>query len=508
MLNAEMIFGNNMVLQRQKEIKIWGTGLSGKKIIGKLTGKQTIEAETITENDGRWMLVFPPQEACRGLKLDITDGSETLEYRNISIGEIWLAGGQSNMEYFLHYDADKEEILNGPMNADIRFFDYPELSYEGQHQEHDYSKLGIWRKCTKEDLPYFSAVGYYFAKDLQDDLNVPIGIVGCNWGGTPACAWIDPDYLKDNEGKAWLESYAEKIKGLDIESYKAAFRVNPLNDHSDPLKAQEGLAGKTMYPGLSHEEQMELIRMFSNTEMDSPVVGPYSEGCPGNLYKTMLQKVAPYTIRGVIWYQGESDDEKAELYGTVFRKLIECWRKLWNDQLPFLFVQLAPFERWLTCQGDRYPELRKQQKFVSKTVPDVWMISSSDAGMQWDIHPKHKKLIGNRLALLARGHVYGENLPCDPPEFLSAKRVHGGIQISFLFTNGLHVKGDQVNALNMIAPDGSKIQPEKVSIISDELLIEGEFPEKTRITFAGTAYYDVNLYNSSENPMEPFEICI
>ena len=508
MLKTARIFGSNMVLQRQKEIKIWGTETPGKLITGKLIGKDTTVAEVCIGEDGNWMLIFPPLEAERGMELTITDGVDTLVFNNVSIGEVWLAGGQSNMSYLLHFEAEKESVLNGPMNPDISFFDYPEVFYEGQLEEHDYAKVGIWRKCTKEDLPYFSAVGYYFAKNLQEDLDIPIGVVGCNWGGTKACCWMDSDYLKDNEGKAWLEWYEEGTRDLDVEAYKAAFRANPANDHSDPLSSPED---KMTYPGLTHEEQMGFLSSFTEEQrykMFMPKIGPYSEGRPSGLYETMLTKVAPYTIRGVIWYQGEADVQKPTIYGTILGKLIECWRDLWKEQLPFLFVQLPPFEQWLLATGERYPELRKQQELVAKTVPDTWMISTSDDGMRWDIHPKHKKTIGKRLALLARGHIYGESVLCDPPEFLSALRVPEGIRINFRYADGLHLKGDMVNALIITDADGKEITPSKVSVVEDGLLITGEFPENSTISFAMTGYYEVNLYNNADNPAKPFEVIV
>lgn len=508
MLKAAMIFGNNLVIQQQKKFKIWGTGVPGKSISGTLKGKNIKVTEGFIEKDGNWILTFPPMEVERNLELIITDGKETLTYNNICIGEVWLAGGQSNMEYFLQFDAEKESVLSEKMNLDIRFFDYPEVSYEGQLEEHDYSKFGIWRTCTKEDLPYFSAVGYYFAENLNKTLDVPIGIVGCNWGGTPAYTWIDADYLKDNEGKAWLESYEESIKDLNLEEYKANFHADPKNDHSNPF--QDEMMCKMMYPGLSPKEQLAIIQMMSEEQENQLLskLGPYSEKRPGGLYEVMLKKVSPYTAQGVIWYQGESDSDKPELYGTVFSKLIECWRDLWQDKLPFLFVQLAPFNEWLGLPGNQFPELRKQQEFVSKTLPDTWMVSSSDSGMEYDIHPKHKKPIGTRLALMARGHIYGENIMCDPPEFLNAERIQEGIMINFQYAEGLHLKGGKINALSIVNEAGMELTLSEVSITHNGLLIKGEFPDKVTISFAKTGYYEVNLYNKEDNPAKPFEVTL
>lgn len=510
MLKTAMIFGNNMVLQRQKEIKVWGMGEPGSTVTGTLKGTVALEASADVPKDGSWILTFEPQEAQRGLELILNDGIDTITYQNISIGEVWVAGGQSNMEYLLEYDADKDSVFNGDMNPDIFFFDYPEVSYEGQLEEHDYSRFGFWRTCTKEDLPYFSAPAYYFAENISKALNVPIGIVGCNWGGTPACAWMDPKYLMDNEGKAWLQAYENEVKNLNLEEYKEDYRANPAHDRSNPFS--DPMAARILQPGLSREEQIDYINMMMSSpekaKLMLPQMGPYYERRPGGVYETMLKEIAPYTVRGVIWYQGESDEERATMYSTVFGKMIQCWRDLWKDELPFLFVQIAPFGEWMANTGKNYPELRHQQELVSKTIPNTWMISSSDVGMEWDIHPKQKKPIGNRLALLARGHVYGERLLCDPPEFKDAKRVEDGICIEFYHADGLHVKGDQVNALRIYHTNEEEIRIDKISVVHDSLMLYGEFPTDTVISFAKTPFYEVNLYNKMDNPLKPFEITI
>ncbi len=506
MLKTAMIFKSNMVLQRQKNIKLWGTDSPENSIKATLKG---ITIEGLADNQGNWMLTFPPFEAERNLELLITNGEETLKFNNICIGEVWIAGGQSNMEYYLQYDAEKESVLSKETNLDIRFFDYPEVSYEGQLQQYDYSKFGFWRLATKEDLPYFSAVGYYFADNLQNELEVPIGIVGCNWGGTPACAWLDPEYLKNNEGKAWIDSYEQSITALDIEKYKANFNSNPMNDRTNPFYDEMG--NRLMYPGLSRDEQLGLVKMMSEnpTTLVIPEPGPYYERRPGGLYETMLKKIASFSCRGVIWYQGESDDEKPELYSTVFTNLIKCWRTLWEDALPFLFVELAPFDKWLGIQTNNFPIVRSQQEFVSNTVPNTWMASSSDVGMQWDIHPKHKKPIGTRLSLLARGHIYGENILCDPPEFLNALRVPEGIRINFKNADGLYISGDVLNSLIIMDQARNQLHnPLQFFIIEDSLIIKGIFPEKTIIAFAMTSYYKVNLYNKMNNPVKPFEVLV
>ena len=510
MLKTAMVFGSNMVLQRQKEIRVWGTGVTGKAVKGLFKGE--IQSEAISEVDkaGNWMLTFSPREAERGLELILMDDVTTITYQNISIGEVWIAGGQSNMEYFLEFDADKADVFQGTMNPDIRFFDYPEVSYEGQLEEHDYSRFGFWRTCTPEDLPYFSAPAYYFAEDLSKELQIPVGVIGCNWGGTPACAWMEPGYLKDNEGRIWLEEYEREIRSLNIEEYKVSYKANPAHDRSNPLADE--MNARIMLPGLLREEQWDYINsMMASPEKAKlilPEMGPCFERRPGGLYEVMLKKIAPYTVRGVIWYQGESDADHASIYATVFGAMIQCWRELWREELPFLFVQLAPFGEWMGIDGRNYPTLRDQQEQVSKVVSNAWMISSSDVGMEWDIHPKQKKPIGNRLALLARGHIYGQNLLCDPPELKTARRVGEGICIEFNNAEGLCTKGDHVNAFRITNAQEEIIIPCKISVTERGLLLQGHFPPNTVISFAKTPFYEVNLYNKSGNPAKPFQVII
>lgn len=505
MLKTAMIFGDHMVLQRQKPIKVWGTEENGTVVTGILKGKDEEKAQVVVDASGEWMLEFVPCEAERGVILEISDGDMVITYRDIDIGEVWLAGGQSNMEYFLYYDAQKAEVLEGPMNNAIRFFDYPEISYEGQSEVKDFSYYGFWRTCTPEDLIYFSAVGYYFANSIQPGLDVPVGIVGCNWGGTPACAWMAPEYLQANEGRIWLDEYVENLKTMDVEAYIQQFNANPMNMREDPFSDE--FNNKILYPGLTPEEMDQIMKFFESQGPD-PGVGPVHPWRPCGVYETMLKKIAPYAVRGVIYYQGESDEKHSELYSVVLSNLIRCWRDLWQDEFPFLFVQLAPYGGWMGSTGEQYPILRSQQELVSKTVPGTWMASSSDAGMEYDIHPKHKKPIGNRLALLARGHVYGEVLACDPPEFTGAERTENGICISFSGARTLHIQGNDIQAMVLTDRDGQKLTWNGVSAEDNKIMIKGIFPKQVTIAFGQTGYYEVNLYNEMDNPVKPFQTTV
>ncbi len=498
MLKLALIFNDNMVFQRGKSLKIWGTDVPNNKIDVEILGNIN---STVVDDFGNWIVEFPAiDDVMRNIEIKISNSKEDIILKNLCIGEVWIASGQSNMEYYLNFDADREEEYNSIQSMDIRFFDYPKVSYEGQINEHNYERFGIWRLPTREDLPYFSAVAFYFAKTIKLGQDVPIGIVGCNWGGTPACTWLDPKYLESNEGEIWLKDYDESIIGLDIEKYIVDFKNDTRTDRSNPFADDAGC--KLMFPGLTLEEQL------SFSEDTAPLeIGPLDERRPGGLYETMIKNVAPFSIRGVIWYQGESDDKHSSAYSIVFGNVIKCWRDLWKEEFPFLFVQLAPFEKWLHVTEKNFANLRIEQEKVSKGYENVWMASSSDAGMRYDIHPKIKKPIGERLGLLARKNVYNESILGDAPEFLSAERFGNEIIIKLLYSDGLHIKGEKINALSITDVNQKQIEYD-VKICNDSIVLSGNFCDKVLISFAQTNFYKVNIYNSAGIPAFPFKILI
>lgn len=525
-----MVFGNGMVLQREKEIAVWGQAEAGSQVkvtlSGEIYGAQTVITETA--KDGAWSVLLPAGAAERGMSLVVTCDDEQIAYQDVCLGEVWIAGGQSNMEYLMKYDADREAEFAKEPNPDLRCFDYPEVSYEGQWEEFPDSNYGFWRKADSENLPWFLAVGYYFAGVLQRQLGVPVGILGCNWGGTPACAWQDPEGLRGTAGEGWLTDYEEAVRDLDVPAYEAQVKAGLTAAQAHPGNPMEAI----LFPGFTHEQQIQMQQQMAagGGGYTPPPMGPMHQNRPGGLYETMLKKVAPYTARGVIWYQGESDEFHAEAYCEVFGGMIRCWRQLWKDELPFIFSQLAPFEEWLACLGTAYPELRHQQDLVSKTVPQTWMASIGDAGMQYDIHPKHKKPVGERMAELALGHVYEQpelcKVPglCDAPEFAGAKREEDKIVIELAYAEGLHLEkynyttieptmqlepDQEIGAMELLDAKSETLTGWSVSIgENDTLVIAGVPADQVEIRFAWDQYYEVNLYNKAGIPVKPFRVVV
>ena len=508
LLTVGEVFGENMVLQQGKPVAIWGKGVPGEEVEISI---QDHLVKTLVAEDGIWKAVLPELKASEQEELWIQSKEEEIRFQNIAVGEVWLAGGQSNMEFFMRYDKDFKVSVEECENSKIRFFDYPVIPSEKDRTTKDYSEFGFWRVCDKENLQYYSAVAYYFAQNLQKDLGVPVGIVGCNCGGTRSCCWMDEDRVK-KYGEVWIKDYEEGLGQInDLEKAEQGYRNNPMTDKAHPFA--NPIADKMMY-GVSPEELQEMFAsVFQGEDSENMnLIGPWHEWRPSGLYHTMLKHVIPYTVRGVIWYQGESDEDHPELYADMMGGVIECWREEWGESFPFLITQLAPFGDKIGTGGTYYPILREQQEIVAKRVKDVYCASIGDVGNEYDIHPKEKKPVGARLALLARGHVYGEKILCDAPVADTRKNEEDKIIISFLNAEGgLCLKGTEVNAIQILH-DGQIVEPQEYHCKVTENQLQILFDKKKedidtyKIEFAKTPYYEVNLYNEAEIPVKPFSI--
>lgn len=541
MLQLATIFQDGMILQREKPVTVWGTGTPGATVTAEIQGKC---AGVITDEQGKWRVVLPELSASEEEQLVIGSGEETIICRDVAVGEVWVAGGQSNMEFHMRYEKHLKEALKACPNRRVRFFDVPEVCYEGQMEEFDYSRQNIWRCATAEDLEYFSAVGYYFEKAICDALNVPVGILGCNWGGTIAAAWMNPETVKKC-GLPWMLDYEKRLSEMDVDVYWKKQHHNPMNDRgnlfADPFT-------EYFMPRTPSEE--EIREFFTHTpdglsdylEMMQP------QEIPGSLYEHMLKTIAPYAIRGFLWYQGESDDVPGKniLYKDMLTGLIGDWRELWKGaDIPFLLVQLPGYDRWLLeTEENHYPIIRECQEQVADTVNNVYLCSISDVGEEKDIHPKNKKTVGERLALLARGHVYSaeagsEELLCDAPRAISAERNEDEITLTFCYAgDGLRIAGDSIDALKLYNDAGKEL-PYVFRAEGDRLVLrlaEAEAhlgssterdaevemisqlngdaeksacatvtPERIQIKFAQTPWFLVNVYNSAGIPAVPFE---
>ena len=490
-LQLSKLFQSGMVLQRRMPVCVWGTATEGSLVTIQI-GDQA--AYAVADKDS-FCAYLPPMETGRNLTLRVSADGETISIDDVAIGEVWLAGGQSNMEFLLRDDAEVAGEIASDC-ADVRCYEVPKVAYPGQENDRDYSKVGVWRKARGEEAKYFTAVGYYFAKKLHAELDVPVGIVNCTGCGTSASAFMAESYL-DGALKPYLDRAAETQAKLD-----------PANELERYRKLQHTMDNMPFNNSMSNLAPIrpDPAMMASMADMGALFLSRYSPFRPCGLYETMLKPTAPYTVSGVIWYQGESDAAYADTYELLMQQMIACWRNLWSAELPFLVVQLASFEEMM--EPLNFVPIRAAQERLTQSCEKVWLACAMDAGMRYDIHPKHKRPIGERLAAQALSKVYGKAILADSPTLEAARREGNAIVLRFAHTGeGLVCRGALPETIALTL-DGTEISAFSARVCGNELRIQASELAKcgrVRVSFCQMPFCVDNIYNSAGLPMLPFD---
>ncbi len=389
-VNAELrlpsIVGDHMVLQRDLELPIWGWADPGAAVTVTFNG-QTLQGKA-AEN-GRWEVKLAPMTgSSHALRMTISSGGEQRVLSNIVIGEVWVCSGQSNMQWTVSssFDADLEKASANYPN--IRLITVPQLGT--QEIQDDFR--GQWEICTPDTVGDFSGVGFFFGRQLQQVLGVPIGLIDNAWGGSAAEAWVRRDVLeKDGRFDAYIAEWKAKEESFDWDAIQA--------DYKKKVAAAKA-AGKPN-PRAPRNDMAGQHR-------------------PGNLWAGVLNPIIGYGIRGTVWYQGESNAARASLYDDLFGLMITEWRKAWGQgDFPFYWVQLADYRDETDVAGDsQWAELRESQ---TKTLelPNTGQAVIYDIGEGRDIHPRDKQNVGRRLARIALAKDYGMAIPYQSPSYKS-----------------------------------------------------------------------------------------
>jgi len=511
MIQLAEIFQDGMILQRRKPICIWGNNTCTQNIVISINDIKYVETEIV---EGNFSVQLPAQEAIENATFKLCGNSgDEIFINRVDIGEVWIAGGQSNMEFNLRFDKEGDAVINAADDEHFRFYDVGKYAFEGEKEERLKPNRIYWDKwlqfCPK-NAPGFSAVGTYFAMRIREELKIPVGIIGCNWGGTTASAWLEEKLIRDDpELKVYIDAYNNDIRKLNMEKYIVKNRRSRQQMSSDKIMKQSDVQLKVE----ANKASSFLVGFIANMYNSFNKMGPNSENRPGGLYQTMLKKIAGFSCQGVLWYQGESDDIYANVYGKLLTKMIDCWRKDWKEEIPFLLVQLAPFETWLGCSGTNYPLLRQQQQNVEDTVSKTWLTSIMDVGSRYDIHPKEKQPVGHRLALLALDKIYNMEFESQSPRIKQITKNGNEIVIKFQYlVGGLVIKQyddvfSELENLFEVEKAGKKLRFEaKIQDVS--VILHGTefgFNGNLTVSFAYQPYCKVNLYSKSGLPVRPFK---
>ncbi|WP_437201486.1 sialate O-acetylesterase [Planctomicrobium sp. SH664] len=387
LLQAEVrlpsIFGSGMVLQREQSVPVWGTAQPGEEVTVTFRDqKQSTKADAA----GKWKVALAPLSLGEPATLTVR-GENQVDFTDVLVGEVWLCGGQSNMTFALARGLDGDIESRAASWPEIRLFQVPQLAAETPQSDVN----AKWRVCDPKSAAGFSAVGYFFGRDLHKMLNVPVGLIQSAYGGTTAEAWtpqetIDADPVYGPEVKSWKERAAAYDPAVAKQEYEAALKrweaaSAKATAANRPLPAKPRLAGPP--------------RM--------------SQNYPANLYNGMIAPIQTYGIRGAIWYQGESNGSRAREYQTVMPNVIASWRKVWGQgDFPFYQVELANYRPISQEPGlSQWAELREAQQLTTKKLPNVGSVCITDLGAAMDIHPKDKLNVAKRLARLVLHDVYG-----------------------------------------------------------------------------------------------------
>lgn len=489
------IFSDNMVLQRKKNVKIFGQGEDLSRVSLDFMGRNY----TTYVKEGKWSIILPPMSAGVGYEMRITSNEDSLLFHNIAIGEVYLAGGQSNMEMELRNCKDGLEMLQNDIDPNVRYYYTMKNAVINENFYEMEAKSG-WSEFNEDNAKAWSGVGYIFGKRLAKELGVTVGIIGCNWGGTSASCWMSKEaLLEDRELKSYIEEYESAIEGIsELE------QIDAYNDYLEYHATWENKSAKLYEenPDISWEE---VISICGENKWPGPMgsVNPYR---PSGLYECMIMRIVPYTLRGFIYYQGESDDHKPHMYQKLLTRLIKQWRDEWEDlELPFLLVQL-PMHRYKADPDKKnWCLIREAQMNTFKTIKNTGIAVCLDCGEFNEIHPKDKTPVGERLALQALAHVHYKinEFEAFGPIYKSHVYKDGEIEITFDYaSDGFIIKGEGGFEIAGLDED---YKVADINIVKDKIYVSSkEIDKPIFVRYCWTNYGEVTLYGKNGIPLAPF----
>lgn len=444
------IFGSNMVLQRDSELPVWGWASPGETVTVSIGDNK---ATAVADAKGEWKLKLAPIKAGGPYVMEIK-GNNTISLNNVLVGEVWLCSGQSNMEMGINACFDAETEVPAATNQSIRLFKIPKKFSALPQTNVDAS----WKVCSPESVAAggwkgFSAAGYYFGKELNAALNVPVGLIDSAWGGTRIEPWTPP------EGFASVPALAKIYEQVQLSDP----RTDLHKQRAEKLFAETAAWVNESKKAVSSESLVPLMPKFPDEFLP-----PKDQQVPVVLYNGMLNPVVPFKIKGAIWYQGESNHGEGKLYTEKTKALVEGWRKVWNNpDLFYFYVQIAPYQ-----YGNESPYIVPEfweAQTAAQAIPGTGMIVTTDISDLKDIHPRNKKEVGRRLSLLALNKAYGKkDIVCNGPSFKEMK-IEGN-KLKIVFDNaegGLKTRDGK-------APDWFEIiDAEKGGFVKADAVIDG-----------------------------------
>ncbi len=480
------ILSDHMVLQQGQKLPIWGWGDPGEHVSVSF-GSQ--EAKTVTGPDGTWKVMLDPLGASDQPQTMSVMGKTKVDVHDVLVGEVWLCSGQSNMEWPLREARNADLALAAADDPMIRHTTVRNMGL--QKPNHDY--YGGWQLCTPESIGDFSAVGYFFGRNLRRTLHVPIGLIDNAWGGSACEAWVrrdllaaDPEY--DLLLKSWTQSEANALWAASYAAYEQQY-------------------DKWMQAQMAAKKTQQTVPELPRGDFENRLL---TNGRPGNLYNGRLAPVMPFGIRGAIWYQGETNASRAYQYRKLFPLMIQNWRDDWGQgDFPFYWVQLADFQDENSEPSEsEWAELREAQTRTLITArPHAGQAVIIDLGEANDIHPRNKEEVANRLSRWALANEYDQDLVFRSPEFQDVTFAGGKAIVKCAHAgSGLRTVDESEVKGFSIAGNDQRWMWATVRII-DPTTIEvssADVPQPAAVRYAWSDNPICNVYSKEGLPLTPF----
>ena len=451
------IISDNMVLQQKEEVKLWGWADAGEQVQVKASWGKV--AQAVADAEGKWSLHIKTPKCCSGQWIEVLSGkdNEKIRISNILVGEVWLASGQSNMEFWSTPKKGSswmtgmegwEKEVEDAQYLNIHLFKVDE---RWDHTTVHEDCRGEWVVCSPETVKNFSAVAFLFARMLHKELQRPVGVILCAVGGTHAESWIREEVMRKD----------------------------------------------TIYN-----------RVYRGYTPDKMAPKGYMHKVPSAVWNGMVNPIVGYTIKGNIWYQAESNAWRAEDYAPIFVDLVEDWRELWGqERLPFYFMQVAPY-----CQLPGKIRMEQAKVWENRMLEDIGMVTAIDVGDSLDIHPRNKVVPARRFADVVLAEEYGKKIECYGPVMKSVVCKGNELFVEFSHAKGMHVatpSGEKMNGgaayLHVAGADG-KYYPAFSRIEKGKLTVwHPDVKEPVKVKYCIEDYCKGNIYNGAGQPAYPFE---
>ena len=469
-LTLPNIFTDNMVLQRNQPLRIHGMANAESKITVKFDRQ---EKHALANNQGYWEVILEPLKAGEGYELEIRTEDEKKIFHNVAVGEVWLCSGQSNMEFMLKQANEASSDLQSTENKSIRLFDmkarwrtnnvcWPQSAIDSINHLQYFASNG-WKECVPETASNFSAIAYHFGRVLQDSLQVPVGLICNAVGGATTESWIDrhtlemefPAILKDWLNNDYIQDWARGRAATNLKLSTSAAKRHPYE--------------------------------------------------PCYLYESGILPLKGYPIKGVIWYQGESNAHNIEAHEQLFKLLVQSWRKNWKQNtLPFYYVQLSSLNR------PSWPSFRDSQRKLMSQIANTGMVVSSDKGDSLDVHPRNKRPIGERLACWALAKEYQYSILPSGPLVESASAKDNRVTVSFKYGEGMHAADGQQTIFGFELAETEGIYfPATATVTNGQIeLVASQVKHPHFVRYAWQPFTRANLVNKDNLPASTFKTVI